>query len=215
MSMKLKLTYTILIILTSVFYSCFKPDKTPPQIYLSGTLQVQIPIHSKYVEPGFKAIDDRDGDLSYLVEVSDSVNSELAKYYFINYNVTDASGNKANQVTRIVEVYHTVNNLTTVYLKSATCTNGNLNNENVTINPKGTSNSDFIINGITENNNSLNGYLYGNNKQLVKIPVQNFTDTTYFGDGFIDQAGNVIELNLKRQINNVTDTCNIILTRYL
>lgn len=212
--MKLKLTHTILLILIFGFYSCFKTDKTPPQIYLSGSLHIKLPIHSHYLEPGFKATDDRDGDISYLVEVSDSVNTELANFYFIYYNVTDASGNRAKQVSRIVEVYHTVGQLTTVYLKNSNCTFGNTSSENVTINPKGGSEIDFKIAGITDNGKALNGYLYGNNNRSLKIPIQNFTDTTYYGDGFIDPAGNTIEINFIRQINNVTDTCNIILTRY-
>lgn len=213
--MKLTHTYLILLLISIGISACFKVDKNPPQIFLKGSLQVQIPIHSNYTEPGFKATDDRDGDLSYLVHVSDSVNPELANFYFIYYNVTDASGNKAKQVNRIVEVYHTVNHLTTVYLKNATCTYGNMSSENVTINPRGISESDFRINGITENGKTLNGYIYGNNRRLLKIPAQSFTDTVYFGEGFIDQAGSIIEINLNRQINNITDTCNITLTRYL
>lgn len=214
--MKFKKTYLLLLISIAISLSaCFKLDKNPPQIFLNGSLQVQIPINAKYIEPGFKATDDRDGDLTYLVEVSDSVNTELANFYFIYYNVTDASGNKAKQVNRIVEVYHTVNHLTTVYLKNAICTYGNSSNESVTINPKGGSETDFRISGIIENGKTLNGYLYGNNKRFIKIPVQSFTDTSYYGEGIIDPAGNIIEINLNRQINAVTDTCNITLTRYL
>jgi hypothetical protein len=212
--MSLRQTYILLVPIAFLLVSCFKIDNTPPEIFLKGSLQVQVPIHSKYIEPGFKATDDRDGDISYLVEISDSVNSELANYYFIYYNVTDASGNRAKQVNRIVEVYHTVNHLTTVYSKVATCSFGNLSNESVTINPKGGSNSEFRISGITDNGKILNGYIYGNNNRLLKIPVQYFTDTIYFGEGTIDNAGNIIEMILNRQINNNTDTCNITLTRY-
>lgn len=213
--MKFKKTYLFQIIIAFSLSACFKPDKNPPQIFLKGSLHVQIPIHAKYIEPGFKASDDRDGDLSYLVEISDSVNTELANFYFIYYNVADASGNKAKQVNRIVEVYHTANHLTTVYLKNVNCSYTNLNNENVTINPKGGSETDIRISGIIENGKTLNAYLYGNNKRSIKIPNQSYTDTTYFGEGLIDQAGNVIEIKLKRQINTVTDTCTITLTRYL
>ncbi len=213
--MKFKKTYLLVISIAVSLCACFKPDKNPPQIYLKGSLQVQIPINSKYIEPGYKATDDRDGDLTYLVEVSDSVNTKLANFYFIHYNVTDASGNKAKQVSRIIEVCHTVNHLTTVYLKNAICTFGNLSNESVTINPRGGSETDFRISGIIENGKTLNGYLYGSNKRSIKIPVQSFTDTTYYGEGIIDQAGNIIEIKLNRQINTVTDTCNITLTRYL
>jgi hypothetical protein len=212
--MKFKRIYLFLILVVLILSACFKVDRTPPQILLRGSLHVQIPINSKYIEPGYKAIDDRDGDISYLVEVSDSVNSNLANFYLIYYSVTDASGNKAKQVNRIVEVYHTVNHLTNVYLKNTSCTFGDLTNQNVTINPKGGNEIEFKINGILENNKTLNAYLYGHNKRQIKIPVQNFTDTSYFGDGFIDQAGNNIELNLKRQINTITDSCNIILNRY-
>ncbi|MFN4234240.1 MAG: immunoglobulin-like domain-containing protein [Bacteroidia bacterium] len=212
----LKKTIHIILVFIAIFLlnSCFKPDKNPPKIFLSGSLQIQIPINSNYIEPGYKAIDDRDGDLSYLVEITDSINTSLAKYYFVYYNVTDASGNKANQAYRIVEVYHTSQFLTDVYNKNTTCFNSNVLNDNVTINYKGGSNTDLRINGLIEIQRTLNGYIYGNNKRKLKIPIQSFTDTTFYGDGQIDEAGNKIEIILHRQINSITDTCNIILTRY-
>lgn len=197
-----------------LFTSCFKEDKVPPQIYLYGDLRVQVPINTPYIEPGFKATDNKDGDLTYLVEISDSVNTELANFYLIYYNVSDASGNKAKQASRIVEVHHTVNHLTTVYFKSDSCTFGNLNNNNVTINPRNGYEYDFKITGITENGRTLNAYLYGNNKRFIKIPVQTFTDTTYFGEGIIDPKGNIIEIILNRQIQTHLDSCKIRLTRF-
>jgi hypothetical protein len=212
--MKSKHLYLLVILMVLFFTACFKVDKTPPQIFLKGSLHVQLPINSKYIEPGYKAIDDRDGDITYLVEVSDSVNPSLANFYLIYYNVTDASGNRAKQVSRIVEVYHTVNHLTNVYLKNSGCIFGDLTNQNVTINPKGGNETDFKINGILKNNKTLNAYLFGPNKRKIKIPVQNFNDTTYFGEGFIDEAGNNIEIILKQQINTITDSCKIILNRY-
>lgn len=187
----LKKTIHIILVFIAIFLlnSCFKPDKNPPKIFLSGSLQIQIPINSNYIEPGYKAIDDRDGDLSYLVEITDSINTSLAKYYFVYYNVTDASGNKANQAYRIVEVYHTSQFLTDVYNKNTTCFNSNVLNDNVTINYKGGSNTDLRINGLIEIQRTLNGYIYGNNKRKLKIPIQSFTDTTFYGDGQIDEAG--------------------------
>jgi len=76
---------------------------TPPVITLVGgdtTLECGAP----YVEPGYSATDNYDGDITDKVVVTGSVNSTSPGAYGLWYNVKDSSGNPAPQKVRFVEV---------------------------------------------------------------------------------------------------------------
>lgn len=70
-------------------------DNTPPEIVLTGTRYMKICPHEAFVEPGFSARDNYDGDLTKKVEVT--VNENLVIYY-----VRDISGNMTSS-TRILD----------------------------------------------------------------------------------------------------------------
>jgi hypothetical protein len=57
-----------------------------------------------YSDPGVLATDNRDGDISALVEVSGTVNQRRKGTYFLTYQVKDAAGNAAVTKTRTVHV---------------------------------------------------------------------------------------------------------------
>ena len=80
-------------------------DKTPPVISLKGLAQMEIGIGMPFVEEGYTATDNVDGDITENVIVSgDSVNTQIEGTYIIKYDVEDSSGNKAETVTRTVKV---------------------------------------------------------------------------------------------------------------
>jgi len=58
---------------------------------------------NSFVEPGYKAIDDVDGDITHKVTVSGSVNTEVVGTYTLTYTVSDNAGNTA-KATRTVNV---------------------------------------------------------------------------------------------------------------
>ena len=80
------------------------PEDKPPVISLNGPSITSIDQFSDYIEPGYRAFDDLDGDLSSAVQVSGAVDSNTIGRYTLNYNVTDSGGNKAKQMSRIVDV---------------------------------------------------------------------------------------------------------------
>ena len=85
-------------------------DTTPPVIVLSGDnpLDVECAIET-YVDPGFTATDDCDGNLTASVIVDDSaVDENTPGMYNVTYNVTDAAGNMATEVIRVVNVEDTI-----------------------------------------------------------------------------------------------------------
>lgn len=69
-------------------------DTVAPTITLSGAASLEIVESESYVEPGYSAQDDVDGDLTDSVIVSGTVGAGPGSYA-ITYSVTDAAGNGA------------------------------------------------------------------------------------------------------------------------
>ena len=68
-------------------------DVTAPVITLLGTGEMELDNGTVYEEPGFAAADDCDGDLTSLVSVEGSVDSDVPGTYTVFYTVADAAGN--------------------------------------------------------------------------------------------------------------------------
>lgn len=80
-------------------------DTTPPVIELVGANPQTLTEGGEYVELGATAVDALDGDLTDDIVIdSSAVNMAVPDTYQVTYNVTDAAGNPATQVTRTVIV---------------------------------------------------------------------------------------------------------------
>jgi Zn-dependent metalloprotease len=79
-------------------------DTTPPVITLIGASTINLTVGDAYNEPGATATDNVDGDISANIVITGTVNTAVAGTYSKHYNVSDAAGNAANQVTRSVNV---------------------------------------------------------------------------------------------------------------
>ncbi len=88
-------------------FSLIVRDITVPVITLNGNASVTIELGSTYTDLGATATDNVDGDLSSSIVTTNNVNSASVGTYAVNYNVADASGNDAVQVTRTVNVVDT------------------------------------------------------------------------------------------------------------
>ncbi len=88
------------------------PDTTKPIITLIGDATLQVAYGESYTDAGATALDDRDGDLTASItavvtrggETVAAVNTNVPGTYMIRYNVKDAAGNQALEVTREVVV---------------------------------------------------------------------------------------------------------------
>jgi hypothetical protein len=79
-------------------------DTTVPVITLLSNATVDVEVGGTYTDAGATANDDYDGDItSYIVTVS-NVDTTTIGTYTVTYNVSDASGNDAEEVTRTVNV---------------------------------------------------------------------------------------------------------------
>ncbi len=83
-------------------------DNTPPVIALVGNNPLNLTVGDTYTDPGATASDNVDGDLTAAIVVGgDVVNTSVVGTYEVTYNVTDAAGNPAAEVTRLVIVNET------------------------------------------------------------------------------------------------------------
>ena len=77
-----------------------REDRTPPEIKLNGSDTIYLGVGASYVEPGYIAQDNCDGDITDKVQVSGSVETYAGTYQLI-YSVSDSSANKI-EVTRTI-----------------------------------------------------------------------------------------------------------------
>ena len=78
-------------------------DNEAPTITLEGSKTVYVNLNEEYIEPGYKAIDNYDGDISKFVKVDGKVDTSKVNKTEITYTVSDEHGNTCN-VVRKVEV---------------------------------------------------------------------------------------------------------------
>jgi hypothetical protein len=82
-------------------------DTTAPVIILSGANPVTLEVGISYVDPTYTATDNYDGDITGSVVVTGLVDHTALGSYVLYYNVSDSSGNPAEEKTRRVNVVDT------------------------------------------------------------------------------------------------------------
>lgn len=100
----LVLMVTLVLVSTQCKKDEEKKDTTAPIIVLKGENPLFVDKGTAYVEPGFDANDDTDGDISANVKVTGTVDVNTEGTYELLYNVSDAAGNKAEEKKRTVKV---------------------------------------------------------------------------------------------------------------
>lgn len=90
-------------------------DVTNPTIALKGEGTVTIPVGSNYVDSGYSAIDNCDGDITSKVEKIGTVSTNSIGNYQLTYKVKDSYNNEMS-VTRTVKVVNPVGNGKVIYL---------------------------------------------------------------------------------------------------
>ena len=80
------------------------PDVTIPVITLLGETEVSLELGSTYTDAGATAADNFDGDITASIVVVNPVDVNTVGTYTVTYNVSDAAGNAATQVTRTVNI---------------------------------------------------------------------------------------------------------------
>jgi subtilisin family serine protease len=148
-------------------------DTTIPVINLKGNQTETIEVNSSYLDAGATASDNYDGIITANIVKEGIVNENEVGSYFITYDVSDSSGNKAEQVTRTVNVVDTTKPVITLNGEAfilvetgnnysdlgATATDnydGDITSNIVTINPVdiNTPNTYIVTYNVTDRNNN-------------------------------------------------------------
>ena len=79
-------------------------DQAAPVITLLGLASITLNVGDLFTDPGATAADNVDGNLTPSIVTGGSVNTAAVGLYTLTYNVSDAVGNPAVQVTRSVSV---------------------------------------------------------------------------------------------------------------
>lgn len=82
-------------------------NTTVPVISLIGASDVSISYQATYNDLGATALSSYYGDITNQIITDNPVNSSVVTSYVVRYNVIDASGNQATQVTRNVNITYT------------------------------------------------------------------------------------------------------------
>jgi hypothetical protein len=79
-------------------------DGAPPVITLLGANLINLYVGNTYIDAGATASDNADGNITTNIVVVNPVNTAIAGTYTVTYNISDATGNVATEVTRTVIV---------------------------------------------------------------------------------------------------------------
>lgn len=79
-------------------------DTVAPVIALNGPGRLTAEAGEPYLDPGATAMDDREGDISERLNMTNNVNPSLIDTFSVTYDVEDTAGNFALTATRIVDV---------------------------------------------------------------------------------------------------------------
>jgi hypothetical protein len=139
-------------------------DTTPPIITLLGNSSETVKIGSTYSDAGVTALDDTDGDITANVVTVNPVDTNKIADYTITYDVKDAAGNSATEVTRLVHVIALPPPplINTTISENTTLSAGEYNYDNLVITNKAV----LTLQGDPNSINSFKG---------VKITVVNLT----------------------------------------
>ena len=77
-------------------------DVIAPVITLSGESNIVLSPGTEYVEPGYTAVDECDGDLTAKVEVEQDIDVNVKGEYEVCYKVTDSSGNETTLIRTVL-----------------------------------------------------------------------------------------------------------------
>ena len=84
--------------------ACPTEDTVAPIITLTGDAEITIYKGQSFQDAGATATDNVDGDITANITVTGSVDTNTVGAYELKYNVSDAAGNTATEVTRTVNV---------------------------------------------------------------------------------------------------------------
>ena len=87
----------------SIQYRNINPiDATNPVLSLNGEKTIKIKLSSNFVDPGYEATDNCDGNINDKVIINSDVDMSKEGIYLIEYSLIDSSGNKTTDIRKVI-----------------------------------------------------------------------------------------------------------------
>jgi hypothetical protein len=191
--------------------SCSK-DESAPVITLKGNTTASVDFKGTYTDDGATATDDKDGDLTSSIVVTNPVMTNSAETYTIKYNVSDKAGNAATEVTRTVNVVIKGANMVGTYsVTDKVDTTTYPYQDNITA--SSTDPNKILVSKFAYyTNGGVYFIISGTNGTTVTIPQQTVVcgspaaSRTFTGSGTITKDGTKITLNYTEVTNGSSTT---------
>ena len=214
----LRISMFVLLGGTIFWAGCKKADTTPPVITLKGNPSETVVLGGTYTDAGATANDNTDGDVTSKIVVTYTPAFDLnkAQTYTVHYNVSDAAGNAASEVTRTVNVIITATVLNGTWLENENCDSTHAHSGNCTITNSSTTGRILISNfGLGGVSSVVYADISGNNGTIFTVPTQVIGTDTYAATGTINITGNVITFTYTDILSGGggTNTCTTTLTK--
>src|SRR5665213_325561 len=162
----------VLVSSTMIYSGCKKPDNTHPVIALKGNNPYTVTLNSPFTDPGYTALDNKDGDITSKVTTSWSpaFNQNLTGTYILTYTVGDAAGNP-DTARRTVYVVNSAGFLSGEYLNvNGSCGITGPLTFNSSVVSSSTINNNFTIGNFGGFNTTLNAIYYPD-RDSVSVPA--------------------------------------------
>ncbi|GGW32916.1 PKD domain-containing protein [Arenibacter certesii] len=194
--------YNILTGVTGSTINVHDIDTTAPIITLIGDDTINLSVGDIYTELGANAIDDTDDDISEKVTIGgDLVDTNTVGQYIVTYDVMDAAGNPALQVTRTVNVSQVGGNSYTITANPGP--NGTIDPSTTTVNQGAnilftiTPNAGYQVENVFVNGNSVG--------PLTAYEFTNVQGTATISATFIESVPTTLAITGFTLINADTD----------
>jgi hypothetical protein len=158
-------------------------DITAPEITLNGNASIDVVEGIAYTESGATVTDNFDSGLTVTIG-GDTVNTSTVAAYVVTYNVSDAAGNAATQVTRTVNVI--ANNIPVITLLGDATTNINEGDTYSDLGATASDNEDGNLTGSIVTVNNVNASTTG-----TYTVTYNVTDSSNFSAVQVTRTVNV------------------------
>ena len=164
-------------------------DSVAPTITLIGGSECTSEVGSNFVDPGYTASDNVDGDITQKVKVSGQVDTKTKGNYELTYTVSDSSDNKT-EIKRTVKVVDTT--APQIYLNGDNPLSLNLNQEYVEPGYSSIDNSD---------GNTTSKVVVTNNINTTVAGIYNVKYSVSDSSGNYNSVSRVVYVGTSQQIN--------------
>lgn len=190
-------------IITNSYEYISKEDYVKPEINLIGG-EVEIRLGEEYFEPGYKALDNVDGDITSKVIISSNLDKNKVGSYEIIYSVEDSSNNR-DEIKRIVKVLPNIKTYSNSFVA-----NEEVKNKLLELN-KYLSNYNVSVGYINLKNNFT--YVYQENKVYFGASLIKTLDAMYVYEKNI--IGNSIKESVKMAISKSDNNAHFDIVNYI